>query len=68
MVACAAARGIRLRLDGSEVQVRRPKAGRPGCRAFVSGKKKQNTVKFTKVSDEKGRTLGEVVSDRAAAW
>jgi len=58
--AYAAARGIRLRLDGSEVQVRRPKAGRPGRRAFVSGKKKQNTVKFTKVSDERGRTLGDV--------
>ena len=28
--AYAAARGIRLRADGSEIQVRRPKAGRPG--------------------------------------
>ncbi len=55
--ACAAAQGVKLRLDGSEIQVRRPKAGRPGRRAFVSGKKKQNTIKFTKVSDERGRTL-----------
>jgi hypothetical protein len=55
--AYAAAHGIRLRLDGSEIQVRRPKAGRPGRRAFVSGKKKQNTIKFTKISDERGRTL-----------
>jgi len=58
--AYAAACGIRLRLDGREIQVRRPKAGRPGRRAFVSGKKKQNTIKFTKVSDERGRTLADV--------
>ena len=41
--AYAAARGVELRLDGTEVQVRRPRAGKPGRRAFVSGKKKQNT-------------------------
>jgi DDE superfamily endonuclease/Helix-turn-helix of DDE superfamily endonuclease len=58
--AYAAAHGVRLRLDGSEIQVRRPKAGRPGRRAFVSGKKKQNTIKFTKVSDGRGRTLADV--------
>jgi hypothetical protein len=55
--AYAAAHGIALRADGSEVQVRRPKAGRPGRRAFVSGKKRQNTLKFTKISDGRGRTL-----------
>src|SRR5215472_15791990 len=38
--AYAAAHGIALRADGSEVQVRRPKAGRPGRRAFVSGKRR----------------------------
>ncbi len=59
--ACAAACGIKLRLDGSEIQVRRPKAHRPGRRAFVSGKKKQNTIKFTKVCDERGRTLADAV-------
>ena len=58
--AYAAAHGIRLRADGSEIQVRRPQAGRPGRRAFVSGKKKQNTIKFTKISDERGRTLADV--------
>jgi hypothetical protein len=58
--AYAAAHGVRLRIDGSEIQVRRPKAGRPGRRAFVSGKKKQNTIKFTKISDERGRTLADV--------
>lgn len=39
--AYAATEGVQLRIDGTEVRVRRPKAGRPGRRAFVSGKKKQ---------------------------
>jgi hypothetical protein len=55
--ACAAANGVTLRLDGSEIQVRRPPPRRPGRRAFVSGKKKMNTIKFTKVCDRRGRTL-----------
>jgi hypothetical protein len=55
--AYAAAEGVRLRIDGTEVQVRRPPAGRPGRRAFVSGKKKQNTIKSTAVSDGDGRLL-----------
>lgn len=55
--AYAAAEGVELRIDGTEVQVRRPKAGRPGRRAFVSGKKKQNTTKFTVISDAAGRLL-----------
>ena len=55
--AYAAARGVTIRLDGTEVQVRRPRAGKPGRRAFVSGKKKQNTKKATVITDEKGRTL-----------
>jgi hypothetical protein len=55
--AYAAAEGVKLRLDGTEVQVRRPPAGRPGRRAFVSGKKKQNTIKATAVSDGDGRLL-----------
>ncbi|WP_322973190.1 helix-turn-helix domain-containing protein [Peterkaempfera griseoplana] len=45
--AYADAEGVELRIDGTEVQVRRPKAGRPGRKAFVSGKKKQNTIKTT---------------------
>jgi hypothetical protein len=55
--AYAAAEGVRLRIDGTEVQVRRPAANRPGRRAFVSGKKKQNTIKSTVVSDGQGRLL-----------
>ena len=55
--AYAAARGVNLRIDGTEVQVRRPRASKPGRRAFVSGKKKQNTKKATVITDEKGRTL-----------
>jgi DDE superfamily endonuclease/Helix-turn-helix of DDE superfamily endonuclease len=55
--AYAASQGVHLRLDGTEVQVRRPQAGRPGRRAFVSGKKKQNTIKATVISDGRGRLL-----------
>ncbi|MGW3985444.1 transposase family protein, partial [Streptomyces mirabilis] len=55
--AYAEAEGITLRIDGAETQVRRPKANRPGRRAFVSGKKKQNTMKTTTVSDGQGRLL-----------
>lgn len=55
--AYAAAEGVKLRVDGTEVQVRRPRAGRPGRRALVSGKKKQNTIKATAVSDGRGRLL-----------
>jgi DDE superfamily endonuclease len=55
--AYASARGVELRLDGTEVQVRRPPAGKPGRRAFVSGKKKMNTKKAAVITDGKGRTL-----------
>jgi hypothetical protein len=57
LFAYAEAEGIELRIDGTEVQVRRPRAGRPGRKAFVSGKKKQNTIKTTAFSDDQGRTL-----------
>jgi hypothetical protein len=55
--AYAETEGIELRVDGAETQVRRPKANQPGRRAFVSGKKKQNTIKTTTFSDHQGRTL-----------
>jgi len=55
--AYAAARGVELRIDGTEVQVRRPRAGKPGRRAFVSGKKKQNTKKATVITGPDGGTL-----------
>lgn len=55
--AYAEAEGVELRIDGTEVQVRRPRAGRPGRKAFISGKKKQNTIKTTMFSDHQGRTL-----------
>lgn len=55
--AYAQAEGVELRLDATEVQVRRPAAGRGGRRAFVSGKKKQNTMKATVIADHRGRTL-----------
>ena len=55
--AYASARGVELRIDGTEVQVRRPRASRPGRRAFVSGKKKMNTKKAAVVTDGRGCTL-----------
>jgi hypothetical protein len=55
--AYAAAEGVELRIDGTEVQVRRPKANRAGRRVFVSGKRKQNTIKPTVISDGRGRLL-----------
>nr|ALD83682.1 transposase [Streptomyces sp. CNH365] len=42
--AYAAAENITLRIDAMETQVRRPQANRPGRRAFVSGKRRQNTI------------------------
>jgi hypothetical protein len=57
VVAYAEAGNVTLRIDGTETQVRRPKAGRPGRAAFVSGKRKQNTIKTTTISDGQGRTL-----------
>ncbi|MGX7673771.1 transposase family protein [Plantactinospora sp. DSM 117369] len=39
------------------MRVRRPRVGRSGRKAFVSGKDRQNTIKATVVSDEYGVTL-----------
>ncbi|MFE5140355.1 transposase family protein [Streptomyces fagopyri] len=55
--AYAAAENVTLRIDGTETQVRRPQAHCPGRRAFVSGKRRQNTIKTTTISDHQGRTL-----------
>ncbi|MYW45674.1 hypothetical protein GT346_20685, partial [Streptomyces sp. SID161] len=55
--AYAQAEGVELRLDATEIQVRRPPASRGRRRAFVSGKKKQNTMKATVIADWRGRTL-----------
>ncbi|MFI8793267.1 transposase family protein [Streptomyces sp. NPDC055105] len=49
--------GVDPGLDGAETQVRRPRAARPGRRAFVSGKRRQNTIKTTTFSDGQGRML-----------
>ncbi|MFE5710648.1 transposase family protein [Streptomyces sp. NPDC056501] len=57
LFAYADAEDVELRIDGTEVQVRRPRAGRPGRKAFISGKRKQNTIKTTTFSDAQGRTL-----------
>jgi DDE superfamily endonuclease len=54
--AYASAHGVELRLDGAEVQVRCPRAGKPGRRAFVSGKKDEHQ-EGPVVTDGAGRTL-----------
>ena len=60
--AYAAAHGVELRLDGTEVQVRRPRAGKPGRRAFVSGKKKQNKKKATSSPTSRAAPCGRARS------
>src|SRR5690242_13274264 len=59
--AYAAAGGVTIRLDGTEVQVRRPGTGKPGRRAFVSGKKRQNTKKATVITRSEERRVGKGV-------
>ena len=44
-------------IDGTEVRVRRPKAGSKDRDVFVSGKSRQNAVKAMVVTDEHGRML-----------
>nr|QIY67809.1 IS5/IS1182 family transposase [Streptomyces sp. RPA4-2] len=55
--AYAQAEGVELRLDATEIQVRFDHRLRGSRRAFVSGKKKQNTMKATVIADWRGRTL-----------
>ncbi|MGW1958370.1 transposase family protein [Streptomyces sp. NPDC001920] len=70
---CTVAQGIRLRtltevieylgaagtgiIDGTEIRVRRPAAGRKDRDKFVSGKTKQNAVKSMVLTDAEGRVL-----------
>ncbi|MET8898345.1 transposase family protein [Streptomyces albogriseolus] len=44
-------------IDGTEIRVRRPAAGRKDRDRFVSGKNKQNAVKTMVVTDREGRVL-----------
>ncbi|MGW6963281.1 transposase family protein [Streptomyces zaomyceticus] len=44
-------------IDGTEVRVRRPAAGRKDREKFISGKNKQNAVKSMVVTDADGRLL-----------
>ncbi|MFJ5835145.1 transposase family protein [Streptomyces sp. NPDC093089] len=44
-------------VDGTEVRVRRPVAGRKDRGRFISGKNKQNAVKSMVVTDGEGRVL-----------
>ncbi|MBP2056543.1 hypothetical protein J2Z21_009562 [Streptomyces griseochromogenes] len=44
-------------IDGTEISVRRPAAGRKGRNKFVSGKAKQNAVTSMVLTDADGRVL-----------
>jgi hypothetical protein len=44
-------------IDGTEIRVRRPAAGRKDRDKFISGKNKQNAVKSMVFTDEDGRLL-----------
>ncbi|MFE2218430.1 transposase family protein, partial [Streptomyces canus] len=44
-------------IDGTEIRVRRPAAGRKDRDKFVSGKTKQNAVKAMVLTDTEGRML-----------
>ncbi|MFE7582653.1 transposase family protein [Streptomyces gardneri] len=44
-------------IDGTEIRVRRPAAGRKNREKFISGKNKQNAVKSMAVTDADGRLL-----------
>ena len=44
-------------IDGTEIRVRRPAAGRKDREKFISGKNKQNAVKAMVVTGEDGRVL-----------
>ncbi|MFB7026559.1 MULTISPECIES: transposase family protein [unclassified Streptomyces] len=44
-------------VDGTEIQVRRPAAGRKDRGTFTSGKNKQNAVKTMVLTDQNGRVL-----------
>ncbi|MGW1136619.1 transposase family protein [Streptomyces zhihengii] len=44
-------------IDGTEIRVRRPAAGRKDRDVFISGKNKQNAVKTMVLTDQNGRVL-----------
>lgn len=64
--AYAQTEGVTLRLDGTEVRVRRPPVHKAGRNRFVSGKARANTIKTTIVTDKHARPLwaGAVVPGR----
>lgn len=57
VLAYAHTTGFDLCLDATEIPVRRPAAGKPGRRAFVSGKARRNTIKTAVICDQACRLL-----------
>ena len=64
--AYAQANDVALRLDGTEIRVRRPNQGYKGRRRFVSGKMKMNSIKATVICDQDRNLLwvGAIVPGR----
>ena len=58
VVAYAQAEGVELRVDGTETQVRRPRANRCGRRAFVSGKKRRTPSRSPPSATARGGRCG----------
>ncbi|MFC9056746.1 transposase family protein [Streptomyces sp. NPDC057074] len=54
-------------VDGTEIRVRRPAAGRKDREKFISGKSKQNAVKSRALTDASGRLLSAVQPRRQVA-
>ena len=63
--AYAEAEGVELRIDGTETQVRRPKAGRPGRKAFVSGKGNRTPPRPRRSATARGVCCGPGPTDPA---
>jgi DDE superfamily endonuclease len=57
VIAYLGATGQSALMDATEVRVRRPAAGKPGRKRFISGKSRQNAIKTLLVTDEAGRVL-----------
>ena len=64
--AYAQTENVTLRLDGTEIRVRRPQVHKKGRNRFVSGKARANTIKTTIITDGHARPLwaGAVVPGR----
>jgi hypothetical protein len=68
LFAYAAAEGVTLRMDATEIRVRRPQQGCPGRKAFVCGKRNQNTIKTTVAADHNGASRPRLRQSAGVTW